>query len=67
VETGRPGQDRAGLAGIHLRESKFALKESNPKKWRQYLLGVWSRKQGMPEVAALYQSKLLIARQLLRR
>jgi hypothetical protein len=54
-------------AGIRLRESKFALKESNPKKWRQYLLGVWSRKQGKPEVAALYQSKLLIARQLLRR
>jgi hypothetical protein len=54
-------------AGIRLRESKFALKESNPKKWRQYLLGVWSRKQGQPEVAALYQSKLLIGRQLLRR
>ena len=54
-------------AGIQLRESKFALKESNPKKWRQYLLGVWSRKQGQPEVAALYQSKLLIARQMLRR
>jgi hypothetical protein len=54
-------------AGIRLRESKFALKESDPKKWRQYLLGVWRRKQGQPEVAALYQSKLLIARQLLRR
>jgi len=54
-------------AHIRLRESKFALKESNPKKWRQYLLGVWSRNQGKPEVAALYQSKLLIARQLLRR
>jgi hypothetical protein len=53
-------------AGIRLRESKFALKESEPKKWRQYLLGVWSRNQGKPEVAALYQSKLLIARQLLR-
>jgi hypothetical protein len=54
-------------AGIRLRESKFTLKESDPKKWRQYLLGVWSRKQSNPEVAALYQSKLLIARQLLRR
>jgi hypothetical protein len=54
-------------AGIPLRESKFALKESDPKKWRQYLLGVWRRKQDRPEVAALYQSKLLIARQLLRR
>ena len=54
-------------AGIHLRESKFALKESDPKKWRQYLLGVWSRKQDNPEVAALYQSKLLMARHLLRK
>lgn len=27
---------------------------------------MWSRQQGRPEVAALYQSKLLIARQLLR-
>ena len=54
-------------AKIRLRESKFALKKSDPKKWRQYLLGVWSRKQDKPEVAALYQSKLLIARQLLRR
>jgi hypothetical protein len=52
-------------AGIRLRKSKFALKESDPKKWRQYLLRVWGRKQGLPEVAALYQSKLLIARQLL--
>ncbi|MBE2221454.1 MAG: hypothetical protein WBO55_00455 [Rhizobiaceae bacterium] len=33
----------AGLlaAGIPLRQQKFALKESNPQKWRQYLLGVW--------------------------
>ena len=54
-------------AGIRLRESKFALKDTDPKKWRQYLLGVWRRKQGQPEVAALYQSKLLIARQLLQR
>jgi hypothetical protein len=54
-------------AGIRLRKSKFALKESDPKKWHRYLLGVWSRKQDLPEVAALYQSKLLIARQLLRR
>jgi hypothetical protein len=40
-------------AGIKLRQDKFALKESAPKKWRQYLLGVWSRHQGKPEVAAL--------------
>lgn len=54
-------------ADIRLRESKFALKESDPPKWRQYLLGVWSRNQSKPAVAALYQSKLLIARQLLQR
>jgi hypothetical protein len=53
-------------ANICLRESKFELKESAPKKWRQYLLGVWSRNQEKSEVAALYQSKLLIARELLR-
>lgn len=57
----------AGLlaAGIPLREQKFALKESNPQKWRQYLLGVWRRKQDRPEVAALYASKLLMARRQL--
>jgi hypothetical protein len=53
-------------AGIRLRESKFSLKESDPKKWRQYLLGVWSRHQGKAEVADLYQSKLLLGRQLLQ-
>ena len=52
--------------GIQLRAGKFALKESDPKKWRQYLLGVWRRHQDVPEVAALYQSKLWIARQLLQ-
>jgi hypothetical protein len=57
----------AGLltAGVKLRQAKMALKESAPKKWRQYLLGVWSRHQGKPEVAALYESKLLIARRQL--
>jgi len=53
-------------AGIKLRPSKFALKTENEKKWRQYLLGVWRRHQSKPEVAKLYQSKLMIARQLLR-
>ena len=54
-------------AGIALRASKYALKESDPKKWRQYLLHVWRRYQDRPEVAALYQSKLMIARQMLQR
>lgn len=51
--------------GIRLKESKFALKTQDPKKWRQYLLGVWSRNQGKPGVGALYESKLVIARHLL--
>ena len=52
-------------AGIPLREQKFALKESDPRKWRNYLLGVWRRQQDRAEVAALYASKLLMARRLL--
>lgn len=52
-------------AGIPLKQSKYALKEEHPKKWRQYLLGVWRRHQAQPAVAALYQSKLMLARQLL--
>lgn len=56
LETGLPE------AGIPLRADKMALKERAPKKWRQYLLRVWSRHQDNAEVAALYESKLLIAR-----
>jgi hypothetical protein len=52
-------------AQVKLRPSKFALKEDAPAKWRQYLVGVWSRHQSQPEVAALYESKLYIARRLL--
>jgi hypothetical protein len=57
----------AGLvaAGIKLRMNKLPLKQSDPKKWRQYLLGVWSRHQAQETVAVLYESKLLIARQIL--
>jgi hypothetical protein len=53
-------------AGLKLRPSKFALKQEDPKKWRQYLLGVWRRHQQQPAVASLYQSKLLIGQQLLQ-
>ena len=53
--------------GLKLRADKFSLKESAPRKWKQYLTGVWSRHQGKPAVAALYQSKLLLARQMLSR
>jgi hypothetical protein len=52
-------------AGIPLKAAKLALKTEAPKKWRQYLLGVWRRHQNKPAVAALYESKLVIARKLL--
>lgn len=48
-------------ANIKLKASKLALKESNPAKWRQYLLGVWRRNLKKPGVAELYESKLRIA------
>jgi hypothetical protein len=53
-------------AGFQLKESKQALKTTAPHKWRNYLQGIWRRHQDQPDVAALYQSKLLIAEQLLQ-
>jgi hypothetical protein len=47
-------------AGVRIRPSKYALKDSELKKWRQYLLGLWRRHQHQPEVAKLYQSKLTV-------
>ena len=60
-------QIEAGLraANIPLKPSKDSLKSEHPVQWRQYLLGVWRRHQNKPEVAALYDSKLRIAEQLL--
>lgn len=52
-------------AKVKLRESKFSLKEEEPKKWRQYLLNLWRRHQSKPQVASLYKSKLLIAEEML--
>ena len=52
-------------AGVNIRQSKLGLKDHDPKKWRQYLLGLWRRHQHKPEVAKLYQSKLLLAQQIL--
>jgi hypothetical protein len=54
-------------AGVTIRESKLALKESEPRKWRQYLLGLWRRHQNKPTVAELYESKLVIAKHLLEK
>jgi hypothetical protein len=53
-------------AGVKLKSSKQALKETAPTKWRQYLLGVWRRHLNQAEVADLYESKLRIAQQLLQ-
>lgn len=53
-------------AGFQLKDSKQTLKTTAPHKWRNYLQGVWRRHQDQPAVAALYQSKLLIAEHLIR-
>ena len=52
--------------GVKIKESKRSLKESAPHKWRQYLLGLWRRKQNIPGVPDLYDSKLQIAKQFLQ-
>ncbi len=53
-------------AQVPLKASKEALKESDPAKWRGYLLGVWRRRQKRhPELRELYDSKLIIAQKLL--
>ena len=52
---------------VPLKASKETLKETNPRKWRGYLLGVWQRRQKRhPELRELYDSKLTIAQDLLQ-
>jgi len=53
-------------AGITIRQSKYGLKEDDPKKWRNYLLNLWRRHQHKPEVGKLYESKLLLGQQMLK-
>jgi len=54
-------------AQVPLKASKDALKETAPRKWRGYLLGVWQRRQKQPpELRDLYNSKLSIAQDLLQ-
>ena len=54
-------------AGIPLKASKEAWKESDPRKWRGYLLGVWRRRQkSHTELQELYDSKLIIVEKLLQ-
>jgi len=50
---------------VTIRQSKYGLKATEPKKWRNYLLGLWRRHQHKPAVQTLYQSKLLLAQQML--
>jgi DDE superfamily endonuclease len=54
-------------AGIPLKASKEVWKESDPQKWRGYLLGVWRRRQkSHTELQELYDSKLIIVEKLLQ-
>ena len=57
----------AGLraTGVPMRQGKLALKQNDPKKWRQYLVGLWRRKQNRSEVKCLYESKLTLAEAML--
>lgn len=53
-------------AQIPIKASQEALKDSDPHKWRGYLLGVWQRRQkAHPEIRELYDSKLIIVQKLL--
>lgn len=58
----------AGLraAGIDLKASKEPWKETDPNKWRSYVLGVWQRQQKKhAELRGLYDSKLILAEKML--
>lgn len=58
----------AGLraSGIALKTNKEGLRESDPDKWRSYVLGVWQRQQKKhKELRQLYDTKLAIAQKLL--
>lgn len=49
-------------ADVPLKACKEALKESEPAKWRSYLLGVWKRRRHQyPAIQSLYKTKLDIA------
>jgi hypothetical protein len=61
-------QIEAGLRRVQvpLKASKIALKQTDPDKWRKYLLGVLGRHQKkQPELDDLYESKMAIFKKLL--
>ena len=58
----------AGLraAGIDLKASKEPWKETDPRKWRSYVLGVWRRQQKKhEELRGLYDTKLILVEKML--
>ncbi len=53
-------------AGIELKASKEPWKETDPNKWRGYVLGVWRRQQKKhEELRSLYDTKLILAEKML--
>jgi hypothetical protein len=59
----------AGLrtAQVEFKDGKESLKETAPRKWRSYLLRLLQRQQKKhPELGDLYESKLVIAQQLIQ-
>jgi hypothetical protein len=58
----------AGLraAGVTLKASKESWKETDPNKWRGYVLGVWQRRQKkQAELRELYDTKLILVEKML--
>ncbi len=54
-------------AGVPINKSKESLQESNPDKWRSYLVGVWKRRRASyPQIQHLYESKLDMAQRMLQ-
>lgn len=53
-------------AQVPIKASKEALKKSDPKKWRSYLIHLWQRqRKAYPEIGELYDTKLIMVQQLL--
>jgi len=48
-------------AGVKLKDDKRAWKDSEPIRWRAYVIGVWRRNMKKPGVVELYDSKLQMA------
>jgi len=54
-------------AGVPIKAAKETLKQSEPKKWRSYLMHLWGRKRKQQaELETLYDSKMTIAQDLLQ-